>query len=101
MLCVAAVECNYREGDRQLKEQFVNGLNDRCMLGIIKELTATSDDEQIISEGMLAWAKRVVAQRAQAVVLSTITEWRQFNKVKIIKNGKEDNIRCPPGPTAQ
>ena len=101
-LHVLAVECNYREVDRQLKEQFIHGLNDRCMLEeIIKELTAANEDEQITSEGMLPWAKRVEAQRAQAAVLSTITEFRQFNKVKIIKKAKEDNTRCPPGPTAQ
>ena len=39
-LCVAVAECNYREPDRQLKEQFVHGLNDRFMLDeIIRELT--------------------------------------------------------------
>ena len=68
---------------------------------IIKELTATNDDEQITSEGMLAWTKRVEAQRAQATVLSTIIVWRLFNKVKIIKKAKEDNTRHPPGLTAQ
>ena len=43
-LHVAAVECNYREVDRQLKEQFIHGLNNKCMLKeIIKELTITRD----------------------------------------------------------
>ena len=32
-LQVAAVECNYQEVDRQLKEQFIHGINDNCMLG--------------------------------------------------------------------
>ena len=41
-LWVAAVKCNYQEVNRQLKEQFIHGLNDKCMLEeIIKELTAT------------------------------------------------------------
>ena len=41
-LCIAAVECNYQEVDRELKEQFINSLNDKYMVGeIIKELTAT------------------------------------------------------------
>ena len=41
-LWVAAVECNYHEVSRQLKEQFIHGLNDEYMLEeIIKELTAT------------------------------------------------------------
>ena len=31
-LCVASVECNYQEVDRQLKEQFIHGLNDKYML---------------------------------------------------------------------
>ena len=37
-LWVAAVECNYQEVDRQLKEQFIHGLNDKSMLDeIMKE----------------------------------------------------------------
>ena len=36
---------------------------------IIKELTATKNDVWIMSGGMLVWAKRVEAQRAQAAVL--------------------------------
>ena len=44
-LHVVAVECNYREVARQLKEQFIQGLNDKCTLDeIIKELTTTKDD---------------------------------------------------------
>ena len=39
-LCVAAVECNYKEIDHQLKEKFIHGLNDKSMLdGVIRELT--------------------------------------------------------------
>ena len=30
-LCVAVAECNYREMDRQLKEQFIHGLNYKLM----------------------------------------------------------------------
>ena len=37
-LCIAAVECNCQEVDRQLKEQFIHGLNDKHMFEeIIKE----------------------------------------------------------------
>ena len=57
-LCIATVECNYQEIDRQLKEQFFHGLNDKHMLEeIIKELTVTSNDDYITSGGVLAWAK--------------------------------------------
>ena len=69
---------------------------------IIKELTTAKDDNQITSKGMLSWAKRVEACRAQAAVLNTITELRQFNKVKVMKKKtKEDSTRHPLGPTLQ
>ena len=74
-LCIAAVECNYQEVDRQLKEQFIHGLNDKYMLEeIMKELTATKNDDHITSGGILAWAKRVEVQRAQAAVLNTLSQ---------------------------
>ena len=69
-LHVAAAGCNYREVDQQLKEQFIHGLNDKVMLDeLIRELTARSNDEQMTSEGVLAWAKRAEAQRAQTTIL--------------------------------
>ena len=59
-LHIAAVESNYLEIDRQLKEQFIHGLKDKHMLEeIIKELTVTSNDDHFTSRGVLAWAKRV------------------------------------------
>ena len=94
-LHVATVECNYQEIDRQLKEQFIHGLNDKHMLEeIIKELTATNNDDHFMSGGVLAWAERVEAQKVQTAVLDTLTESRQFNKVKIAKRPKEDNARA-------
>ena len=63
-LWVAAVECNYQEVDRQLKKQFIHGLNDKCLLEeIIKILTAAENDDHITSGDVLAWAKGVEAQR--------------------------------------
>ena len=74
-LHMVAAECGYKEIDRQLKERFIHGLNDKGMLGeIIKELTIKSNDEQTTSEGVLAWVKRVEAQRAQATILNDIME---------------------------
>ena len=47
-LCIAAVKCNYQEVDRQLKEQFIHGLNNKYMLEeIIKELMTTKNDDHI------------------------------------------------------
>ena len=62
---------------------------------IIKELTATRNDDRITSGGLLAWAKRVEVQRAQTAVLNTLTESRQFEKIKISKKVKEDKARTP------
>ena len=51
-LSIAAAECSYREIDRQLKEQFIHGLNNKVMLDeVIRELTAKINDEQTTSKG--------------------------------------------------
>ena len=50
---------------------------------IIKELTATNNDDPIASGGVLVWAKWIEVQRVQAAVLNTLTESRQFDKVKV------------------
>ena len=61
---MAAAECGYKEVDRQLKEQFIHGLNDQIMLDkIIRELTSRTGNVQMTSEDVLVWAKRVEAQR--------------------------------------
>ena len=79
-LQVAVVECNYKELDHQLKEQFIHGLNDKTMLDeVIRELTTKSSNDQMTSEDVLIWAKRVEAQRMQAVILSDITDSQRFD----------------------
>ena len=99
---VTAVKCNYQEVDRQLKEQFIHGLNNKYMLEeIIKHLMAVKNDDHIRNGGILAWAKRVEVQRAQAAVLNTLTEFRQFNKIKIAKKTKDDKARAPVNWTTQ
>ena len=80
----AAAGCSYQELDRQLKEQFISGLNDEDMLGeIIKELTATRGNDHITSGSVLAWAKSLEAQKAQAAVMNSITEPKEFDKIKV------------------
>ena len=62
-LWVAVTECNYREVDRQLKEQFIHGLNDKSLLDeVIRELMAKNKKEQTTSEDVLVWARRIKAQ---------------------------------------
>ena len=95
-LWVEAVEYNYQKVNRQLKEQFIHGLNDKSMLEeIIKELTTSKNDDCITSGGVLVWAKRVETQRAQVAVLNTITESRQFDKIKVSRKVKESKTKIP------
>ena len=93
-LPVAVAECNYKEIDWQLKEQFIHQLNDKVMLDeVISELTAKSNDKQMTSEGVLVWAKRVEAQRAQAAILNDITESHQFDRIKMAQKPKSSQDR--------
>ena len=88
-LCMAAAECSYEEIGRQLKEQFIHSLNDKSMLDIIiRESTSRNGNVQTTSEDVLAWAKRVKAQRAQASVLNDITETKAFDKVNKERGSK-------------
>ena len=101
-LHVAMIECNYQEVDRQLKELFIHSLNDKHMLEeIIKQLTATNNDDHITRGGVVAWKKRVEVQRAHTAVLNTLTELRQFNKIKVSKRAKVDTARAPVGQMSQ
>ena len=88
-LRVAASECNYKECDRQLKEQFINGLGDKDMLDeIIKELTKRNSNDPSSSEDILRWAKCMEAQITQAIVLTKVTGHESFDKVKVVPKTK-------------
>ena len=93
-LQLSAVECRYKEIDRQLKEQLIHRVNDMDMLGeIIRELTKVNTGSVITSESVLAWPKRIEVQRAQAVAMDNLTEAKEFDKIKISKNMHKDNLR--------
>ena len=57
-LGIAMVECNYEKLDRQVKEQYIHGLNDNEMLTeIICELTTLTDIGTVTSEQIVTWAR--------------------------------------------
>ena len=60
---------------------------------VIRELTAKSNDEQMTSEGVLAWAKRVEVQRAEAAILNNITESCQSDRIKMAQKPKSNQDR--------
>ena len=66
---IAAIECNYKEIHRQLKEQFIHGLNDTDISAeIIRQLTKIHEDTEVTDGKVVSWAKRVDAQRAQFII---------------------------------
>ena len=88
-LRIAAAECNYKEIDRQLKEQFIHGLNDKAMLDeVVRELMAKNSSKQMNSEDVLLWARQIEAQRAQAAIVSNITKAQKFDKDKLVQKPK-------------
>ena len=69
------------------------------MLGqIIRELTKIHKNTEITSKNMLCWAKGVEAQRALSVIMSSLTEDKEFDKVKITKTSYKDNPRRSSAP---
>ena len=100
--CAVVTDCNYRELDSQLVEQFIHGLNDKVMLDeIIRELTAITNDKHVTSEGVLAWAKRTEAQRVQATILNDITDSCQFDKIKMAQKPKDIQMKQMMSTTGQ
>ena len=93
-LWLSVIECNYKEIHKHLKEQFIHGLNDTEMLGeIVKELTKVHENEEITSEKVLSWAKRIKAQRAQSTIMNSLTESKEFDKLKVAKNIHKESPR--------
>ena len=95
-LLLAPVECNYKEVDTQLKEQFIHRLNDNDMLAeIFREPTKAEESATITSEQVLGRANRVEAQRAHSAVMASSTK-QELDKVKTVKGGPRYNGRNAP-----
>ena len=61
------------------------------MLGeIIRELAKVKVNNTINSETVLAWAKRVEMQRVHTTVISSITETKEFGRIKVSKRSHKD-----------
>ena len=75
--CKLRPQTKYKEYDRRLKEQFINGLDDETIIvEIIKELTALKETSEVSSEQTLMGAQRIEAQRAQKDVLDNIRDFK-------------------------
>ena len=80
-LRLAAVQCNYKEVDRQLKEQFIQRLNDNDMLGeIIRKLTKAEECTAVTTKHVLVWTKRVDGQRAKFTIITILSKQRSLTR---------------------
>ena len=91
---LSAIECNYKEIDRQLKEEFIYVLNDTEILGeLIKELTKICENEEITRENVLSWVKRVEVQKGQSSIMNSLTQVKEFDKLKVVKSTYKESPR--------
>ena len=95
-LRLAAIECNYKEIDRQLKEELIHSLNATDMLAeIIMELTKINENAEVTCEKVLCWAKRVEVQRAQCTIVNSLTETKECDKLNITRTTYKNSPRRP------
>ena len=95
-LWLLAIEYNCKELDIQYKEKFIHGLNDIEMLReIIWELTKIHENEEITCKNVLSWVKRVKVQRTQSAIMNSLTEEKEFNNLKEVKNTHKDSPTRP------
>ena len=81
-LRIIAAEYKYKELHRDLKEQFIKGLNhDGVMQEIIWNLISMVDTSLVISEQVLAKARRVEAQRTKTTMPYREAKFFLWNKV--------------------
>ena len=58
-------------------------MNDNEMLAeIIWQLTKAEENKIMTSEQVLAWSKRVEAQRAQSAIINSLSETKDFDRIK-------------------
>ena len=62
-LVIMEAECKYKELDKHLKEQFINGLkDDGMMVEIVWEHTSVVNTSSVTSTEVMVWARRVETQ---------------------------------------
>ena len=62
---------------------------------IIWELTKIHENEEMTSNNVLSWVKRVKVQRVQSIIMNSLTEAKEFSKLKVVKNMHKDSPRRP------
>ena len=77
-----AAKWEYREDDRLLTEQFIDGLNQKGMTDeILREVAMLDDIEEATNEHILTWVHCVEAQRAQRITLNSSKKAEVFDVI--------------------
>ena len=88
-LIMKAAEGKYRENNRELIGQFINGINYDCMASEIRELTFSKSTSEVTGEKNQnkMWSKRIKAQSLQTVMLKSLKWNSDFDSInKYIKS---------------
>ena len=80
-LRVKPAECNYKENNRYLKEQFINRINDNMTAEITKRLTVKKDMSIITCNRVLLWAKQIEVQISDTTMFESLKESRTLTQL--------------------
>ena len=86
-LHVKVMDCEYKEYDRRLKEQFINCLDDENQVEeIITYLTAYKDTNDVSSKQILLWAQKVEVQNGLKELLDNIKDTKGSGRAMEIRS---------------
>ena len=60
---------------------------------IIMELNKIGKNTEVTDEKVLCWTKGVEAQRVQSAIMSSLSDTREFDKLKLMKTTPKDSPR--------
>ena len=66
------------------------------LVEIVRELTNIEESKDVLSEQVLAWIKRVKAQKAQSKRMNSLNETKVFDKIKTERIGQRHIERKLP-----
>ena len=93
-----AAECNYKEHNRRLKEQYVYGIsNEEMTQEIIKLLMAWKNTQEVDSKQVQMWAQRVEVESAEKSVRSH----EKHERLDLMQKGRQTKIANRQQPKEQ
>ena len=71
---------------------------------IIRKLAKTNDNTHLTSEYVLEWAKRIEVQGAQAAVIDSLSDTKEFDIIQTARHDQKQKglnlhatVKCPQG----